>query len=185
MSRPKYAIRLLRLAEEDLAEIVMYAAADRRSAAEDLATKIEKNISLLSRNPRLGRIPEDEQLVRQGYRYLIVDNYLIFYTFESHTIYVHRILHGARDYSLAASRSSTLHAWSNLWWHHFFFSSFLTLSAVMGNCIIRTPAESKMALAITAPIVMMAGSPPPCGFSFLASMMTVSIRGSREKRGIS
>jgi plasmid stabilization system protein ParE len=46
----------------------MYVAADKPSAAEDLAKKIEKNISLLSTNPRLGRIPSDEQLVRQGYR---------------------------------------------------------------------------------------------------------------------
>ncbi|MBL7995484.1 type II toxin-antitoxin system RelE/ParE family toxin, partial [bacterium] len=33
-----------------------------------------------------------------GYRYLIVDNYLIFYTIEEETIFVHRIIHGARDY---------------------------------------------------------------------------------------
>jgi plasmid stabilization system protein ParE len=98
VSRRKCAIRVLRLAEEDLAEIMMYVAADKPSAAEDLAKKIEKNISLLSTNPRLGRIPSDEQLVRQGYRYLVVDNYLIFYILEGQTIFVHRILHGARDY---------------------------------------------------------------------------------------
>jgi len=98
VSRRKCAIRVLRLAEEDLAEIMMYIAADKPSAAEDLAMKIEKNISLLSTNPRLGRIPSDEQLLRQGYRYLVVDNYLIFYILEGQTIFVHRILHGARDY---------------------------------------------------------------------------------------
>lgn len=98
MSRPKYAIRLLRLAEEDLSEIITYVAADRPSATEVLATKIERNISLLSANPYLGRIPAEVELVRQGYRYLVVDNYLIFYTIEGQLIYVHRILHGARDY---------------------------------------------------------------------------------------
>lgn len=98
MSRPKYAIQLLRLAEEDLAEIVMYVAADKPSAAQGFANKIEKNISLLSANPYLGRIPAEVELLRLGYRYLVVDNYLIFYTIDRQIVYVHRILHGARDY---------------------------------------------------------------------------------------
>lgn len=98
MSRPKYDVRLLRGAEEDLTEIVTYVAADRPSAAEALAARIEKNLRLLSTNPHLGRIPDDEELIRLGYRYLVVENYLIFYTIEEPKIFVHRILHGARDY---------------------------------------------------------------------------------------
>lgn len=98
MSRSEYTVRLLRIAEEDFAEIVTYVAADRPSAAEALAAKIEKNLTLLSKNPRLGRIPNEEELLRLGYRYLVVENYLIFYTIEERSIIVHRILHGARDY---------------------------------------------------------------------------------------
>ena len=98
MTRTRFAISLLPLAEEDLTEIVIYVAAERPLAAEHLATKIEKNISLLSTNPYLGRIPNEEELARIGYRFLIVDNYLIFYVVEQRTIYVHRIVHGARDY---------------------------------------------------------------------------------------
>ena len=94
----KYSIRLLRVAEDDLTEIVTYIAADRASAAEALSAKIEKNLQLLARNPQLGRIPDEEELTRLGYRYLVVENYLIFYAIEGKTIYVHRILHGARDY---------------------------------------------------------------------------------------
>ncbi|MEW5798569.1 MAG: type II toxin-antitoxin system RelE/ParE family toxin [Bacteroidota bacterium] len=98
MSRTNYNVRLLRVAEQDLVEIVTYIAADRPSAAEAVATKIEKSLTLLSKNPHLGRIPNEEELLRLGYRYLIVQNYLVFYTIEEQTIYVHRILHGARDY---------------------------------------------------------------------------------------
>ncbi len=98
MSRPKYKIRLLRVAEDDFTEIIMYVAADRPSAAETLATTIEKNIRQLSFNPHLGRVPKEEELARLHYRYLVVENYLIFYTIEGGTISVHRILHGARDY---------------------------------------------------------------------------------------
>ena len=98
MSRPEHDVRLLRVAEDDLAEIVTYIAADRPSAAEAVASKIEKNLALLSKNPRLGRAPKEEDLARLGYRYIVVDNYLVFYIIEEETIYVHRILHGARDY---------------------------------------------------------------------------------------
>lgn len=98
MSRPEYTVRLLRGAEEDLTDIVTYIAADKPSAAEAVATKIEKNLKLLSKHPHLGRIPNEEELIRVGYRYLVVQNYLIFYTIEGQTIHVHRILHGARDY---------------------------------------------------------------------------------------
>ncbi len=94
----KYGIRLLRVAEDDLTEIVTYIAADRPSAAEALSTRVEKSLQLLARNPQLGRIPEEEELTRLGYRYLVVENYLIFYAIEGKRIYVHRILHGARDY---------------------------------------------------------------------------------------
>jgi toxin ParE1/3/4 len=98
MSRPDYEVRLLRIAEDDLTGIIDYVAADKPSAAETLADKIEKQLGLLAANPHLGRVPKEEELARLHYRYLVVENYLIFYTIEERTILVHRILHGARDY---------------------------------------------------------------------------------------
>ncbi|MBU2446062.1 MAG: type II toxin-antitoxin system RelE/ParE family toxin [Bacteroidetes bacterium] len=82
MSQNKYTVRLLEAAEDDLNEILTYIAADRPSAAESLADKIEKNLSLLADNPFLGRTPRDEDLIKMGYRYLIVENYLLFYIIE-------------------------------------------------------------------------------------------------------
>ena len=81
-----------------MSDIVLYIAADRPSAAERIAGKIEKNLKLLLENPYLGRSPSDRRLMQLGYRYLVVEDYLIFYTIEEHDILVHRILHGARDY---------------------------------------------------------------------------------------
>ena len=98
MSRPEFTVKLVRVAEDDLREIVLYVAADRPSAADELADKIEKNLNLLSNHPHLGRVPKEAELARLGYRYLVVENYLIFYKIEGRTILVHRILHGARDY---------------------------------------------------------------------------------------
>jgi plasmid stabilization system protein ParE len=98
VNQPDYSIKLLRLAEDDLNEIIIYVAAERPTAAEALANKVEKNLALLAKHPLLGRVPKEPELLRSGYRYLVVENYLIFYAIEETTIYVHRILHGARDY---------------------------------------------------------------------------------------
>lgn len=98
MPADNYQIRFLKIAEEDFTEVVSYIAADNPIAADAVANKIEKNLDLLSQNPKLGRIPRDEEIRNMGYRYIIVQNYIIFYKIESKTIYVHRILHSARNY---------------------------------------------------------------------------------------
>lgn len=98
MPANKYQIRLLKIAEEDFTEIVRFVAEDNPTAAESIATKIETSLELLSDNPYLGRAPRDEEIRNLGYRYIIVQNYIIFYTIEERTILVHRILHGARNY---------------------------------------------------------------------------------------
>jgi len=98
MKRHKYSVRLLRAAEEDFNDIILYIATDNPSAAETLVNQLEKNLSLLTRHPLLGSIPHEEELAAMGYRLLVVHNYLIFYTIENHIIMIHRILHGARDY---------------------------------------------------------------------------------------
>ena len=98
MPKPKYRVRLLTVAEQDFKEIIDYILADNVTAALSIAEKIEANLNLLETNPQLGRIPNDDELLRLGYRYLIVLDYLIFYKIEGSTIFVYRILHGARNY---------------------------------------------------------------------------------------
>ncbi len=98
MSTDKYEIRLLKIAEEDLNEIISFIAAENTSAALAIANKIEKDFELLSLNPMLGRIPRDKDIKNLGYRYIIIKNYIVFYTIEDRTIFIHRILHGARDF---------------------------------------------------------------------------------------
>jgi len=98
LPKDKYQIRFLKIAEEDFAEIVSYIGIDNPKAANAITDKIEKNLELLSENPLLGRIPRDEDIRKLRYRYIIVQNYIIFYTIETKTIYIHRILHSARDY---------------------------------------------------------------------------------------
>ncbi len=98
MPRIKHTVRLLSTAEQDFNEIIDYILLENTSAAISIADKIESNLQFLENNPQLGRIPDDEELLRLGYRYLIVLDYLIFYKIEDTIIIVYRILHGARNY---------------------------------------------------------------------------------------
>lgn len=95
---PKYAVRLLPAAEADFREIIAYIVLDNPSAAAALAGLIEKRITSLSIYPFRGKIPDEENLSRIGYRYLVANNFLIFYTIDQRTVWIHRIIHGARDY---------------------------------------------------------------------------------------
>lgn len=98
MNQPKYVVRLLPVAESDLNEILQYIAADNLFAAERLAEKIDERLAQLSDLLHLGRVPRDRDLEDMGYRYLIADNYLVFYKVEESTVFIYRVLHGARDY---------------------------------------------------------------------------------------
>lgn len=93
------SVRLLALAEQDLADICEYIAVDDAPAADRLLRRIEKDLGALAAQALLGRIPRDPDIARLGYRYLIIADYLAFYRLEPSVIIVHRILHGARDYS--------------------------------------------------------------------------------------
>jgi toxin ParE1/3/4 len=98
VSSAQYEVRLLRLAEEDLSEIISYVAADRPNVAEKLLDRFNIKLAVLATSPHVGHLPHEISLKQLGYRYLVLDNYLIFYVIDRHMIYVHRIIHGARDY---------------------------------------------------------------------------------------
>ena len=98
MNQSEYKVRFLHAAEDDLGGIVTYIALDNPSAALALADKIEKILSGLSAYPLLGKVPDEKALAAMGYRFLVVQNYLVFYTVEGQIIWVHRIIHGARNY---------------------------------------------------------------------------------------
>jgi len=82
----KFQIRLLSIAEDDFTEIISFIALDNPDAAVKTANTIEHHLELLSENPFLGRTPRDIDIRNLGYRYIIVLNYLIFYTIEDKII---------------------------------------------------------------------------------------------------
>lgn len=59
---------------------------------------MEERLAQLSSFPRMGHMPRENELAGAGYRYLVIDDYLVFYMLEKRTVFVHRILYGAREY---------------------------------------------------------------------------------------
>jgi plasmid stabilization system protein ParE len=86
-------------AEKDFTEILDYISADNMLAAQKMASRVEHSLELSGLNPRLGRIARNEHVAKKGYRTVFVNSYIVFYKIKAHTVYVHRILHSARDYA--------------------------------------------------------------------------------------
>lgn len=96
--KAKHEVRLLPQAQEDFLEIIEYISEDKPSAAEKMADRFEKTFILLSENPMSGRLARESKLKLLTYRVLIIQPYLIFYQIKRNTVFIFRILHGARDY---------------------------------------------------------------------------------------
>lgn len=94
----KRDLRLLRVAEEDFSEIINFIALESIQRAETVASRIETGLMELMEFPYLGRVPAEPQLMAVGFRYKVLDNYLIFYSIEEVYILVHRILHSSGNY---------------------------------------------------------------------------------------
>lgn len=86
--------RLTQKAQEDLIEIWVFIAQDDPSAADRHLDRLEEICGLLADSPRIGPARDD---IREGMRYFVVDEYLIFYRIVDESIEVVRVLHGRRE----------------------------------------------------------------------------------------
>jgi len=95
--RNKFILKLLRIAEEDLNDIIGYVFENNRGAAVKLLESFEKVFTRLVSYLYLGKFPDELDLMQKGYRYFIHKDYVIFYKIENENILVYRILHSARE----------------------------------------------------------------------------------------
>ncbi len=93
-----YDIRFLKDALDDLEEDVLYIAKDSKQAALLMHDKIIQKSNDLAHFPKLGRFVPDKKITEIGFRMLIVDKYIIFYRIIQNIVYIHRVLHGARNF---------------------------------------------------------------------------------------
>jgi len=98
VSKKKYQVRIYPHAERDLKEIKDYFHESLKVSANRLFVKFSKKIKILEETPFLFPLLKDPYLHKLGYRFIPIDNYLIFYIVENKTVQIHRFLYGKRDY---------------------------------------------------------------------------------------
>lgn len=94
----RYKVKIYPSAQRDLRDIADYLNTLSPSAALRYYDKLTQEIASLSTMPERCPRPRDLALAAKGYRYLIVENYLIFYVVSGGTVQIRRILYGRRDY---------------------------------------------------------------------------------------
>ena len=93
-----YEVQIFPTAKQDLLEIIDYLNTLSSQAALRYYDKLTEEIGSLSHMPERCPRPRDLALAAKGYRYLIAENYLVFYTISGQTVQIQRILYGRRDY---------------------------------------------------------------------------------------
>jgi len=96
----KYGIRYTETAVEDLDLIFDYISADNRNAALKMHKQLETGIERLADIPLLGIVlpTSDLSLVKRGYRYLVINPYIVFYRISEQEIWIGRVLHSRQDW---------------------------------------------------------------------------------------
>jgi len=96
----KIKVQYLELALSDLQDIVSYISQQLASpqAALDLVNKLDKAISNLEHFPFVGKSYSGDKSLKDKYRMLVIENYLVFYVVKAHIIEIRRIIYSRRKY---------------------------------------------------------------------------------------
>lgn len=92
----KFQVRITRTAQEDIEEIWNFIAQDDPIESEKFLLQLEDQVKTLEYFPkRCPLIPENE-ILQTRYRHLLYGNYRTVFRISGKTVYVLRIVHGAR-----------------------------------------------------------------------------------------
>jgi plasmid stabilization system protein ParE len=94
----QYKVEILDTAINDLSEIIDYLNTMSPTAAFRYYDLLTGKIDSLSVMPERCPVARDIQLRLRGYRFLAVENYLVFFVITANIVQVRRILYGRRQY---------------------------------------------------------------------------------------
>ncbi len=98
-----YKIIVTDPAHKDLMDAVSYISNElkNKQAAFSLIDLVEETVNSLTNMPERYAVVDDETLAREGFRFITIKNYLLFYIVrkESETVVVQRFLYARRDWS--------------------------------------------------------------------------------------
>ena len=93
-----YAVEILERALRDITEIYEYIRRDKEDAAAKVYCEIRNAIADLRKFPFRGGAVDKDDISMNGYRFIVVKPYLIFYKVRGDKITVYHVLDGRRDY---------------------------------------------------------------------------------------
>lgn len=93
-----YKINIFPTAKRDMEDVIAYLNTLSPEAALRYYDLLVDEIASLAKMPERCPRPKDLALAAKGYRYLIVQNYLVFYVVVGDTVQIRRILYARRDY---------------------------------------------------------------------------------------
>lgn len=95
-----YKLNISPKAKDDLVEIKEYISQElcNPQAASNIISKLMRKIRILSDYPKVGTQLGSVIDIQSEYRFIVCDNYLIFYRYEDQAVFVSRILYSRRDY---------------------------------------------------------------------------------------
>ena len=94
-----YKIKIYPTAQQDFRDIIDYLNTLSPDTALRYYDLLTEKIASLAQSPERCPHPRDLALTAKGYRYLIVQNYLVFYIVNDDTVQILRILYNRRNYS--------------------------------------------------------------------------------------
>ena len=94
----RYKIRIYSHAKTDLKDIVSYLNTLSPQAAIRYYDLIVEKIGSLVEMPERCPFVRDVVLKAKGYRYLIVENYLVFFVIKTDIVQIRRIIYNKRNY---------------------------------------------------------------------------------------
>ena len=99
-----YSVNITNLAEEDILATVKYISNALKNpiAANNLLDEIEKHEKILEETPNIYPFVNDEYLSQKGIKYLIIKNYIMFYTIDENNknVNVVRFLYGRMNWQI-------------------------------------------------------------------------------------
>ena len=97
-----YKLVISKEAHKDIDDIVYYIAVEiaNPTAAASFLDDVEKSYIEVLNNPRMYSLCQDARLSREGYRKIVIKNYLVLYRIddEANKIFIVRIIYGGRNY---------------------------------------------------------------------------------------
>lgn len=95
----KYKLRYLPRAQKDLINIIDYISDDLNSpqTAMDFVDILDESISRLKEFPFSCSLYHSQKTLETEYRYMVVKNFIVFYTVFEQVVEIHRIVYSKMD----------------------------------------------------------------------------------------